>query len=442
MKQKIASAILSTVHRFVQEQLDPNRPLLLGYSGGPDSKALLYALHACKGIALHVAHIDHGWRKESAQQAEELRKEVEGLGHPFYQTTLQGTNTSNAEDRARQERLRFFRSLFEKYSFGALLLAHQADDLAETVLKRALEGAHLSFLYGMEPLSQYEGMQIGRPLLSIRRKQILDFLSEQNLVPIVDPTNEDPAYLRARMRLQMFPFLQTHFGKEVMENLICLSERARELSSFLTDRVKEKEKLLQEGPWGSWICLQGLHRIEQRHLLQRMAVQKGKPLPRTILEPMLDALEKNQANWRVRVGSLVLEVDRGKVFFLTQKGPVFDAPYQLREGVQRCGDWQIELSQTDECLPPPDWKAVWKGHFTMGLQKGNYVLKWGQPDSDLKKLWSAYRVPAFLRAQLPFLWQEERKEIQDFLSGRPKKPEKKPLKLVFSCVSKASLLNY
>ena len=69
--------LLLSMKKFVESRLTPGKPLLLGCSGGPDSKALLYLLIKCKRFIpfdLHVAHIDHGWREESADNAVALAK--------------------------------------------------------------------------------------------------------------------------------------------------------------------------------------------------------------------------------------------------------------------------------------------------------------------------------------------------------------------------------
>src|SRR5579862_4351474 len=118
---------------FLAKHWDGVSPLLLGYSGGPDSKALLYALleAGCRS-SLHLAHVDHGWRSESGEEAAELEKEARGLGLPFHMTRL--NLAANKEAASREARLKFFQALFAKIPFQALLLAHQAGDAAETAL--------------------------------------------------------------------------------------------------------------------------------------------------------------------------------------------------------------------------------------------------------------------------------------------------------------------
>src|SRR5689334_18767742 len=97
-------ALLQRIQNFLLSNWDQKSPLLLGYSGGPDSKALLYLLLQL-GVRPHLAHVDHGWREESALQARELGLEAESLGLPFH--TIRG-EPDRRESKAREQRLLFF----------------------------------------------------------------------------------------------------------------------------------------------------------------------------------------------------------------------------------------------------------------------------------------------------------------------------------------------
>jgi tRNA(Ile)-lysidine synthetase-like protein len=266
----------NTVKEFIGNGVGP---FLLGYSGGPDSKALLYALLEA-GVKPQVAHVDHGWREESRVEALALQKEVEGLGLVFHGIRLGRVPTQNLEEAAREARFAFFRSLMP---FEALLLAHQADDLAETALKRVFEGAHLAFLGGMAPKIVLDGVPVWRPLLEVRKKEILQFLDERGLVPLYDRTNDDPRFLRARMRKTLIPELGAAFGKEVVPNLAVLSSRAYELKEYLDRKVRTIPRI--EGEWGVAYDLRGAERVEARHLL------KSHVSSRILLEKILDAVK-------------------------------------------------------------------------------------------------------------------------------------------------------
>ncbi len=116
-------------------------------------------------------------------------------------------------------------------------MGHQANDLAETALKRLFEGAHLNRLFGMRKESELQGVVIWRPFLGVPRKAIEAYLVEYKLNPLTDPSNRDPRYLRARMRLSLFPQLE-EAGKNLMRNLLVLAERSSELDGYLARRAE------------------------------------------------------------------------------------------------------------------------------------------------------------------------------------------------------------
>lgn len=292
-------SVVDVVNKFIVGK----GPFVLAYSGGPDSKALLYALLEC-GIRPCVAHVDHGWRKESGAEAATIQDEVAKLGLEFHTTRLSGCTT---EDEARQARYDFFQTLMP---FEALLVAHHADDLAETALKRVFEGAHLASLGGMAPKSSLEGMPVWRPFLRLRKKEILTFLEERSLVAFHDRTNDDPHFLRTRLRKQIIPELSGVFGKEVVPNLALLSERAYELKEYLDRKVKDVPR--KEGPWGVAFDLRGVERVEARHLLKsyirsRNTIEKVLEAKRGVFSP----------NILVRKGWVILFQGR-KVFTLKE----------------------------------------------------------------------------------------------------------------------------
>ncbi len=240
-----------------------------------------------------------------------MQQEATQLGCPFHTTRLMLKGRS--EDEARQARYAYFRSLCQN-RFQALILAHQADDLAETVLKRILEGAHLPRLGAMRAVSALEEMVIWRPFLHLPKTEILSFLAERSLNALQDPSNADPAYLRARMRQELFPFLNQTFGKKVVPNLALLSERSQELGDYLDRRIAHVKVAHTEE--GLVVDLTGLEKVEQRHLLQKLARQTQVPLNRNRLDTLLSWVEQGKKHRELLLNGKKIWVDGRKVIFL------------------------------------------------------------------------------------------------------------------------------
>jgi tRNA(Ile)-lysidine synthase len=260
------------VHAFLKRHWNGSSPLLLGYSGGPDSRALLYAIG---GVPLEVVHVDHGWRQESEKEALLLKEEVEGLGYPFHHTRLHLPAT---EEAGREGRLSFFQQIAKQRGAQAVLLGHQADDQAETVLKRLFEGAPLWKLGAMKPVSEFGGLFLWRPLLQVSKKELQAYKGGW-----VDPTNLDPKYLRGKMRKELFPFLKERFGKEVAPPLARIGQWAQELEEFLFSRIQIS---------GEKVDGRGLSRIEKRFVLRLYGIQSYH-----LENEIVEAWEAEKSGW-------------------------------------------------------------------------------------------------------------------------------------------------
>lgn len=178
---------------------------------------------------LHVLHVDHGWREKSAEEARALEKLCAKHHCTFHLRRLNGPSKSDMENHARRERLAFFREVVKKTGAQALCLAHHSDDLAETVLKRLFEGAPIERLGAFRFESEVDGLRIWRPLISLSKQEIA-------AVGFDDVTNKDRRFLRARMRLDLIPEIERHFGKGVRTALQRLSKRAHHLDAYLKKR--------------------------------------------------------------------------------------------------------------------------------------------------------------------------------------------------------------
>jgi tRNA(Ile)-lysidine synthase len=186
--------------------------VLLAVSGGPDSMALLHAAARlvdtdARGWRLTVAHLDHGLRADSADDASFVARAADALGLPVELrrtdvAALARAEGRSTEDAGREARYRF---LEEVAPDGALIVtAHTADDAAETVLLNLLRGSGLS---GARGIPARRG-RIVRPLLLERRATLRSLLDGAGIDYLRDPSNDDPAYLRNRVRGELLPLLE------------------------------------------------------------------------------------------------------------------------------------------------------------------------------------------------------------------------------------------
>ena len=187
-------------------------------SGGADSLALLVlATHA--GCRVTAVHVDHGIRPGSAGEAEVVRAAAERFGADFRAEAVAVVPGPNLEARARAAR------------YGVLppdvLTGHTADDQAETVLLNLARGAGLDGLAGMAPAR--------RPLRRLRRRETVALCADLGLRPVADPSNDDPAFRRNRVRHELIPLLDEISAREVVPVLARQADLLRDDAALLDD---------------------------------------------------------------------------------------------------------------------------------------------------------------------------------------------------------------
>ncbi|MES2121238.1 MAG: tRNA lysidine(34) synthetase TilS [Chlamydiota bacterium] len=312
--------ILNEMRTFLGAKLERGRPVLVGYSGGPDSQALLHLLLECRRffpIDIHVAHVDHGWREESVREAEQLREDVLKMGLQFHVKSLSMNDFSegNLEEQGRRHRLRFFSSLYQEHHCQALFLGHQAEDLAEGVLKRIFEGAHLSALGGLSSDTCLEGMRIWRPLLSIRKADLVAWLERRDLSFIDDPTNYSSQFLRGRMRREMLPQLAQSFGKEIVGNLCSLSQQSHEVKAHFAELNQPILSKVQEGNL-DLSAHPPLPVLQIKYLIKELFFAEGITVSRQIMEGIAEALSSGGNKKKFRVKDVLIVVEKYKMSFV------------------------------------------------------------------------------------------------------------------------------
>lgn len=239
-----------------------NVTVLLAVSGGPDSVALLRAMHAfrprqCAG-RLIVAHANHQLRgaesDADAQFVQALCDEL-GVACEIGVLELSRLDTSDGlEAAARDARYAFLAALANQYGARYLATGHTADDQAETILYRILRGTGLGGLAGIprtRPLSEMTTLL--RPLLGMRRNDVLTYLLRLGQPYRVDATNAAADFTRNRLRNELLPQLAREYNPAVVDALLRLGQLAGEAQAILRAQACELHvaaaKPLPDGGW-------------------------------------------------------------------------------------------------------------------------------------------------------------------------------------------------
>lgn len=236
-------------------QLPQGARVLVGLSGGGDSVALLrLLLEVAPAYPLEVraAHLDHGLRPESAQDARWVRDCCARLRVPLVTervevAALARSSGCGIEDAGRQARRDFLQRQAELQGCAAIALGHQRGDQAETVLHRLLRGTSLS---GLAAMRFRQGSYI-RPLLGWSRQDLEAYLSSRGQDFLQDASNSDPRFTRNRLRHEVLPLLR-QYNPRLESHLAALAARAAEEEGYWQAQVSTALTGLRLPAQGGW----------------------------------------------------------------------------------------------------------------------------------------------------------------------------------------------
>lgn len=275
--------MIEVVKSVLQDKcgLNTDGPVLVGLSGGADSLGLLDMLRRL-GYKLVAAHLDHGMRPESGVDARTVKGMVDGLGMDFVQERVNVSEYAEDHHLSLEEagRIVRYRFLFQQAALidaQAVAVGHNADDQVETVLMHLMRGSGLSGLRGMsyrsQPNTWSDEIPLVRPLLDFWRDDILAYIKERDLQPLVDPSNLDTQYYRNRLRHELIPYLQ-NYNPQVKKLLWRMALTLSDDYDVLTAQAAQAWDvcLFDEGPDYMGFSRAGLLALPvgvQRHLFRR-----------------------------------------------------------------------------------------------------------------------------------------------------------------------------
>jgi len=219
--------------------LRPGDTVLVGVSGGPDSVALLNILNILAPIIhlkLGVAHLNHRLRQNaSARDAEFAAAQANALGIPFFQEQTDVRDYAlrkrlSVEEAGREVRYAFLYNAAETHGYNRIALGHHSDDNAELVLMFILRGSGPLGISGIPPVRDDT---IIRPLIELKRSDIMIFLNASGIPFVSDRSNTDTRHLRNKIRLQLMPALKASYNPKAVETLNKLSRIVRDEDQWM-----------------------------------------------------------------------------------------------------------------------------------------------------------------------------------------------------------------
>jgi tRNA(Ile)-lysidine synthase len=319
--------------------------LVVGLSGGQDSTCLVHALRRYD-VELIAAHVDHGLRPDSAADAQRVVALAEQMG-----VTIEVTRIDvgayrvrrSVQHAARAARYQALAAVVERVGAAALLVAHTADDQAETVLLNLVRGTGLKGLGGMRvdetlelsqlgpPLPGLSGtpatVRLARPLLKVERATTLAYCAAYGLALVEDASNLSRVFTRNRVRLDLLPTLE-RFNPAIRQLLARTADLVTDDLVALDSVVGDLHAAIATQPAPDVLSYDLVAWRAQPRGLQRRLLRRGlecllgtlEDVPAAPIEDALDLLRSSQSGQTYHLPYGVELVCRSKDFELRRHG--------------------------------------------------------------------------------------------------------------------------
>ncbi len=293
--------------------------IIVALSGGPDSVCLFDLLFKLKDkleIKLLICHYNHKIRGKASDMDERfVVKLCQERGVDLLKDAHKGRKSIRSEQEAREVRYDFFEKILKKERVGKMAIAHNADDLSETLIFRLVRGSGPK---GLKSILQVRGKFI-RPLLDFRKDEILKYLKSERLSYCKDATNDDIKYKRNYIRHKVIPRLKKINPKAVtnINNFSKLLEEQNDYIDGVTD--KHSDKLVKKSGKKIEIKLSDFEKLEkviQSNLILKIALSLGYDRDISIIHinNVLEMiLKKEGKKYLLLPHSLRVEIKSGKI---------------------------------------------------------------------------------------------------------------------------------
>ena len=257
--------------------ISPADKVIIAVSGGPDSMSILNYLYENKEdykIEIIVCHVNHGIRENANLDEEYVKKYCEDRNIMLFikhedVVSLAKKSRRGLEETGRIVRYNFFEEIANSEKANKIIVAHNKNDNAETIIMNVIRGSGLSGLKGIE---EKRGKYI-RPLINCSREEIEEYCKKENLNPRHDESNDDNTYTRNKIRNIVIPYIKNEFNPNIVDTLKRLSDIIKEDEEYLEQKTEESFDRLasREGEKISFVVrdFNNEDRVIQKRLIQK-----------------------------------------------------------------------------------------------------------------------------------------------------------------------------
>lgn len=391
--------ILSAAEQaFAWSKLDR---IAVAVSGGSDSVSALYLILAAslkRGWHVEAVTVNHRLRVEAAEEAVQVARVCANLGVPH--TTLiwdHADISGNLMDAARQARYALIAGWAAKQGLSQVVLGHTADDQAETFLMGLARAAGLDGLSGMRPAWTLDGITFARPFLSVPRLRLQEYLREQGIGWVNDPTNEDDTYTRVKARRVVRALAPLGITVKHLASVTEHLAMAQSVVRMATNRAARD--VVQELAGTLVIDKSSFHaqpfEVQRRILIGALSWMSGAVHPPRanalgrVEWAILTGKDSTLSGCRFRVDANTIRILREPKAIAALETPAtapwdnrwhLDGPHEpgltiraLGDGILQCPDWRATGLPRDALVVSP---AIWRGDALIAAPLAGFAQGW------------------------------------------------------------------
>lgn len=377
--------------------------LYVALSGGLDSSVLLHSLAQQPHLLpkLVAVHINHGLSDNALAWQMHCEKFSKACAVPFIAKEAQFTKHRNIEDNARQARYAIFASLLGPQD--AFLVAHHADDQAETFLLQLFRGAGVAGLSAMPLIKPFAQGQLIRPLLSLSRAALEAYAEQQQLESIFDESNLNTHFARNYLRHEILPLIAKRWPG-IHSNIGRSAQNCQEAQLILSQIAEEKTMGALASPCLDLELLDGLSILNCRNILREWLRAQELKMPNSLIfERFTSELisARDDASPVVEWGKWAVRRFNHRLY-LTERFPLISQRAQIWLDFPKPllikGLGTLLATESTEGVYVPNLSTV-----KLRFREGGEQIRYKGQTKSLKKLFQAWQIPPWQRQRVPLI---------------------------------------
>lgn len=409
---------MEKIKEFIKEKklINPGEVIGVGVSGGSDSMALLHYLAGVQeelDFEVVAIHINHGIREESRDEEEFVMTKCRELGVRAYKFKINSPKIAkekneSIETAAREGRYDIFKSLIQRGVVDKIALAHHESDQAETILMHIFRGSGIAGARGMEPIR--DGIYI-RPMLNVSKKEIMNYVLDNNIDYVQDNSNFDNGYNRNFLRNVILPQICERWpGAE--SGIVSFGRTVSEDDDFINNYVQDSDVIYDDEiakiPLTYFTYPTSVLNRLLIKIFKRVGIQKD--FEKKHIEMITDLAKNGENGSRVQLPFEVVAVREYNYLTLVNKlknRPELRVPFGIGEiELENIGKIITKKVKTYESKPnflfididkvPAD--AIWRYR-----EDGDVFTKFGGGTKKLKSYFIDKKIPQRIRDYIPVL---------------------------------------